>query len=109
MGRKISTRKKVAELVMDCYRELYRESTPSADFDKLVEEAPLNDRGEKEIDFMAYYLPFDRYTEISDKYKDMISDKSPYKKSFQFEIALGCGPTSAKERWEEHINELSHE
>lgn len=108
MGRKISNRKKIAELVWECYRELYRESTPSADFDSLVENAPTNDRGERVIDYMAYYLPFEKYNEIQEKYLNMISDKSIYKTSFRFEISLGCGPTSAKERWEEHLMELQN-
>lgn len=108
MGRKISNRKKIADLVWECYRELYRESTPSADFDSLVENAPTNDRGEKEVDYMAYYLSQEKYTEIVAKYLDMISDKSYYKSGFRFEMALGCSPTCAKEQWEYHLEALNH-
>jgi hypothetical protein len=50
---------KLYNLVMDCYRELYREATPSADFDELVKNAPINDEGQKMIDFNAYEIDFD--------------------------------------------------
>ena len=44
---------KLYNLVMDCYRELYKEATPSADFDELVKNATINDEGEKVIDFIG--------------------------------------------------------
>ena len=31
------------KLLMDCFRELYRESTPSGEFDLLVADASVND------------------------------------------------------------------
>ena len=43
---------KVSEALWDCLVELYANSTPSADFNKLVEEAPINDRGQKDVPFM---------------------------------------------------------
>jgi hypothetical protein len=84
--------KKIERAVFDCYRELYRESTPSADFDKLMEEAPINERGQKVIDYMAYSLNKERYDEIVEKYCKKIPPR--YRNSFRFEMYLGCGPKS---------------
>lgn len=83
---------KLYNLVMDCYRELYRESTPSADFDELVKNAPINDDGQKMIDYNAYELDFDKYGEIVEKY--IKKGKLSYfeVKGFRFEMALGSGP-----------------
>jgi hypothetical protein len=53
---------------MDCYRELYKEATPSADFDELVKNATINEQGQKMIDFDAYEIDFDKHHEIVEKY-----------------------------------------
>jgi hypothetical protein len=77
---------------MDCYRELYKESTPSADFDELVNNAPINDEGQKMIDFNAYEIDFDKYNEIVEKYIKKIK-LTPYEeRGFRFEMFLGSGP-----------------
>jgi hypothetical protein len=88
---------KLEEAVMECYRELYKAATPSADFDKLVEEAPLNKHGQKEIDFMAYEIDADLMEDIVNgiikKYKikpdKMIS-------TFRGAIYLGASPKTKR-------------
>ena len=35
--------------IWECYRRLYKASTPSADFDELVKNASINESGEKQI------------------------------------------------------------
>ena len=90
---------KLYNLVMDCYRELYKEATPSADFDELVKNAPINDNGEKMIDFRAYEVDFDKYGEIVEKYikKGKLTPRE--EKGFRFEMFLGSGPmTKIKEQ-----------
>ena len=37
---------KVEQSIWDCLVELYANSTPSADFNKLVEEAEINEEGQ---------------------------------------------------------------
>ena len=49
---------KIDDALFDCYRELFANSTPKGDFDQLVEDATVNDRGQKEI-------PFDDYETVS--------------------------------------------
>jgi len=83
---------KLYNLIMDCYRELYKESTPSADFDELVKNAPINDEGQKMIDFNAYEIDFGKNHEIVEKY--IKKGKLTYleERGFKIEMFLGCAP-----------------
>jgi len=83
---------KLYNLVMDCYRELYREATPSADFDELVKNAPINDEGQKMIDYNAYEVDFHKYTEIVEKYMKKGKLSGYEERGFRFEMYLGSGP-----------------
>lgn len=108
---------RISEIVIETYRILYKEATPSADFDKLRDECcqyidengntikldePLSTdevirRGwRKDIQFHKYYLDRNRYKEIVDeqirKYKIKGRDVSV----FSMSVYLGCGPTSKK-------------
>ncbi len=60
--------KKLEKALFDCYRQLYKEATPSADFDELMDNAPMED-GKKRIDYMAYSLDRKRYEEIVNEYE----------------------------------------
>lgn len=88
---------KLEEAVMECYRELYKAATPSADFDKLVEEAPVNKQGQKEIDFMAYEIDSDVMEDIINgiikKYK-IKPDKMV--NAFRGAIYLGASPKTRR-------------
>jgi hypothetical protein len=83
---------KLYNLVMDCYRELYKEATPSADFDELVKNAPINDEGQKMIDFDAYEIDFDKNHEIVEKYIKKMRLTKYEERGFRFEMFLGCAP-----------------
>ena len=83
--------KKIEKVVWDCYRQLYKESTPPADFDELVENAPMED-GKKRIDYNAYSLSKERYDQIVEEYSKKIPPR--YRHSFRFEMYLGSGPKS---------------
>jgi uncharacterized membrane-anchored protein YjiN (DUF445 family) len=84
---------KINEAIQHCYKELYNGSTPSADFDLLVENAQINEQGQKVIDFMSYEISHQDFDNIIDqtlkKYK--IKD-TPTKKLFKNSIYLGCSP-----------------
>lgn len=89
----------MTEAVFDCLRELYANSEPSADFDKLFEEAPTNEEGQKVIDFMAYEIDKDKMTEIVDKYKAKLKSRrvSPSViDAFSFNIYLGASPKTKR-------------
>jgi hypothetical protein len=90
---------KMTEAVFDCLRELYANSEPSADFDKLFEEAPTNEEGQKVIDFMAYEIDKDKMTEIVDKHKAKLKSRrvSPSViDAFIFNIYLGASPKTKR-------------
>ena len=82
------TKKKVINKIFDCYREMYRESEPSADFDLLCETDEVNN----EFWFNNYYLPEQKFKEIHDKHCKYMRkyDKSIY----DFEVYLGCSPST---------------
>lgn len=87
---------KIDDALFDCYRELFANSTPKGDFDQLVENATLNDRGQKEIPFDNYEISEARFQEIIvDTLKKHKVPKSLHK-SFSVAIHLGCSPRFAK-------------
>ena len=84
---------KIELLMMDCYRELFANSNPKGDFDQLVENATINDRGQKEIPFMDYEIEPDKMDEIIAKYQRKIR-RVGEKQAFKTAILLGCSPKS---------------
>jgi hypothetical protein len=89
--------KKIDEAFMECYRRLYKESTPSADFDQLMENAPLNERGQKEIPFLEYEIEHKRLEEIISEVAKEFKFKKWQADSFRFGILMGCSPKSKYE------------
>ena len=94
---KYSKRERDIEKAMTyCYRQSFKKATPSADFDKLVKNAPLNERGQKVINFMDYYLDSESLEKIIEKSikKYHINERSAA--ALRFSVLLGCSPTSCK-------------
>lgn len=91
---------KIEQAIWDCLVELYANSTPSADFNKLVEEAPINKEGRKEINFMNYEIDHDKMEEIIDKHRTKLlkhsRNKHFHERQFNFNIYLGCSPKSIR-------------
>ena len=88
-----TSEKKEEQLMMDCYRELFAKSTPQGDFDQLVAEATINERGEKVIPFDDYVIDDGLLREIIEKYEKQIYPK--WKRlRFRNTIFLGCSPRS---------------
>jgi len=83
---------KEQEAIRECYRKLYKASTPSADFDELINKAPIDENGQKVIDFMAHEICEYEFSQIVDevikKYKIKTHRLTPFKNS----IYLGCSP-----------------
>jgi len=83
---------KEQEAIRECYRKLYKASTPSADFDELMNNAPIDENGQKVIDFMAHEICEHEFAQIVDevikKYKIKTRRVTPFKNS----IYLGCSP-----------------
>ena len=83
---------KLYNLVMDCYRELYKEATPSADFDELLKDATINDEGQKVIDYDAYEIDFNKNHEIVEKYIKKGKLTFLEERGFKIQMFLGCAP-----------------
>ena len=80
------------KIVFDYYRRVYKAATPSADFDELMENAPINDNNQKVIDYNSYEIEEEIMEQII---KDIFKQyRVPVyrRKAFQFEFHLGCGP-----------------
>lgn len=83
---------KEQKIIWNIYRDLFKEATPSADFDKLVEDAPINSAGQKDIGFMNYEIPESLFNEIFDRH---IKDKKITKFKQQMlrnTVLLGSSP-----------------
>lgn len=79
------------KLIWDCYRELFANSEPPADFDELYDKAPTNEIGQKEIPYMDHEIEQEKMDEIISKYQKKL--KRPYdKQTFKTTIYLGCSP-----------------
>lgn len=89
---RMSREKKFDAAMMDCYVELFANSTPPADFKELMDNAPINEHGQKDIDFMAYEIDEEKYDEIVESMIKKHKLKDYYKKVFKPNIALGCSP-----------------
>lgn len=89
--------KKEEQIIWDIYRELYKEATPSADFDKLVEEAPINSEGKKDIGFMNYEIPESTFNEVLEKQFKGRRITKLKQNMIKTTILFGCSPKFKKE------------
>lgn len=119
---------KLTQIIYETYDMLFKASIPSVSFYDLLDqcltyedsehniitvEHPLSEIERKAgnlkyaIDFYAYFIPEDKFMNIveeqSKKYKLSKLDKS----SFNMAMFLGCGPTSALNRWLEKHSEYT--
>ena len=52
------------KIIHEIYRDMFKASTPSGDWDELLKNATINERGEKEIPFMDYEIDKDEMENI---------------------------------------------
>lgn len=93
-GKRISKEKRIENAMLDCYRELFANSTPKGDFDAMMAEAEKNEFGQLVIPFMDYELEEEKFEEILNKYansKDLKFNEYD-KRAFRTAIYLGCSP-----------------
>lgn len=86
----------VKKIVLPVYRQMYRESEPSVDFDELC-DALIN--AGKVFDWniiKAFYLPHERQQEILDEFtkKYKLTKLEAYR--VRKEVYLGCSPRAYK-------------
>lgn len=76
-------------LVQKCYEDMY--AFAGVDFNALVDNATLNDRGEKEIPFNDCVITEAQYFSVLDFYRSFLKEEY-YKESLSNKINLGCSP-----------------
>lgn len=80
----------------ECYRKLYKASTPPADFDELMNNAPIDENGKKVIDFMAHEICEYEFSEIMSNIIKEYKIRSHRQDLFKNTILLGCSPKFKK-------------
>jgi hypothetical protein len=83
---------KEEQAIHECYFLLYKNATPSADFDLLLAQAPLNKQGQKVIDFMSYEIEESKFTEIVESVAKKYRFNKYKSKALQFTILMGASP-----------------
>lgn len=83
---------KIDNAITECYRRLFKASTPQGDFDKLVEEAEIDERGQKVIPFMDYEIEEDVMDNIVEDIIEEYNVPKYLKDRFKTTIYLGCSP-----------------
>lgn len=85
---------KIEKLIHDIYKELYLNAQPVGDFDELLKNAVVNDRGEKEIPFLDYEILEDKQNEIIEKHLNLKGGKLSKieQNQIKFTVLLGCAP-----------------
>lgn len=85
--------KELMEIVFDIYRESYLNSTPTANFDELYENAEIVD-GIRQIPFMDYEIQDNVLLEIIDKHLAKHELSGDEKHNITLEVLLGMSPKS---------------
>lgn len=84
--------KKEEQIIWDIYRDLFKEATPSGNFDKLVEDAPINSRGQKDIGFMNYEISETLFDQILDRHLNVKKITKLKQRIIRNTVLLGCSP-----------------
>jgi len=87
--------KRVDEAIMNCYREMYKASEPPADFDELIENAPIDERtGGKIVPYQDHEIEEEVFNQILEKYMtdEKLKLNKREKERFSVTIHLGCSP-----------------
>ena len=84
------------KIINECYKKLYKLSEPSVDFDILLENATINQFGQKEIPYNDYEICVKTYEDILNtiirKYRLNEHEAQKVKNT----IAWGCSPKFKK-------------
>lgn len=79
--------------VRECYRRLYKASTPSADFEELMAKAYVDEKGMKHIPFNDYEIEEEHMESIIEDVIKEYGIKTKYRQqAFKFTILLGASP-----------------
>jgi hypothetical protein len=83
---------KVEKAILHFYIEIYKVAIPSVDFNDLVDKAPINKYGQKEIAFNSYEVDVELFDKILQQTCKQFKLNLREKKMFMFEAYLGASP-----------------
>jgi len=84
--------KKYNDAMMACYIELYKQSTPSANFQELMDNATINERGQKEIPFNDHEIEEELFNNIINIVVKKYKFKNWEARALKNSVLLGCSP-----------------
>jgi hypothetical protein len=80
------------KILYDIYRDMYANSEPKGDFDELLKNAAINERGEKDIPFLDYEIAEEKVEEIFIKHLRGKKITKLKQHCFRQAVILGCSP-----------------
>ncbi len=83
---------KMSQAMLECYQELYANTTPATNFNDLVAGAAIDNNGNKVIDFMSYEINYDKFKTIVESIAKKHKLKGYRKLMLSNSIFLGCSP-----------------
>lgn len=93
-------RRKLWNICVDIYKEMYQKATPSADFEKLKEGKFRKDSDYEGSDpYLDYYLDEDKQQEIIRKHIEENNLNKTEKRKIKNTVTLGLSPAGTKEGW----------
>ncbi len=84
--------KKLDYIIWSIYRELYKNSYPSVDFDILYMKAKRNDWNQKDIKYLDYSIKEELFNEIVEKITNKFKLNKHEKELIYRSVLLGCSP-----------------
>ena len=87
---------KEEEAMRECYRKLYKASTPPADFDELLKNASIDENGQKVIDYNAHEICEYEFSKIMSDVIKEYKIRTHKQDLFKNTILLGCSPKFKK-------------
>lgn len=78
----------------ELYRRAYAQSEPSADWDELLANAPLNERGERVINYLDYEIDDDLLKSIFEDVMKEFKVRKYLRQGYYISFMLGCSPKS---------------
>lgn len=83
---------KISDLMTDIYRDLYKNSTPPADFDELLISAKKDENGQLQIPYLDHEIEEELFNQILDEHIKKSGFTSWTKSAIRTGVLLGCSP-----------------
>jgi hypothetical protein len=94
--KEMKRQNKDEKILHELYRRAFAASTPQGDFDLLLENATINEFGEKVIPFMDYECEEEVLESIFNSAMKEFKVPVYRRKAFSFNFYLGCSPKTKR-------------